>query len=307
MGEHHEGTQLSQDDFWKQWAGASGQPGEKQPEEEKPAAEKADSASGVDADVLAKWLQAFPLNDPVVPPPAPTPAAPPASPADLAQLWPPAAPVDPFTGIQKSAGGTPDADWDLSFDLDTAVPAPAAVPPPAPAPPASPYGPYGDVPTTGAAPAPAPSPFAPPTAGGAEPAAPVAPPAPASPFGPPPPPIEPPQEALEAPPLRLQVTVGRRTFEQKIQGEALIGRPDATRGLHPEIDLRLDDAVSRRHAKIFVRNGRYVLTDLNSTNGTRYNREWLQPENEVALKAGDEIEVGELTLIRVLEAPETHA
>ena len=91
------------------------------------------------------------------------------------------------------------------------------------------------------------------------------------------------------------------------RGEALIGRPDATRGIHPEIDLRMDDAVSRRHAKIFVKNGVYVLTDLNSTNGTRYNREWVQPEKEFVLKAGDEIEVGELTLIRVIEAPNPNA
>ncbi|HTE20706.1 MAG TPA: FHA domain-containing protein, partial [Armatimonadota bacterium] len=110
-----------------------------------------------------------------------------------------------------------------------------------------------------------------------------------------------------APPLRLEINTGRRTVEKMIQGEALIGRPDTTRGIHPEIDLRLDDAVSRRHAKIFVRNGQYVLTDLNSTNGTRHNEQWLQPEVEVPLAPGDEIEVGEATLIRVLEAPASNA
>jgi pSer/pThr/pTyr-binding forkhead associated (FHA) protein len=93
----------------------------------------------------------------------------------------------------------------------------------------------------------------------------------------------------------------------EIKGEGLIGRPDATRGIHPEIDLRLDDAVSRRHAKIFMRGAHYVLTDLNSTNGTRLNGQWVQAEAEVPLKAGDEIEVGELTVIRVLEAPNPNA
>lgn len=128
-----------------------------------------------------------------------------------------------------------------------------------------------------------------------------------TPFGPPIPPVAPPAENLAAPPLRVEVTVGRRTFEQDVRGEALIGRPDATRGIHPEIDLRQDDAVSRRHAKIFIRDGKYVLTDLNSTNGTRHNRQWVQPESEIILCPGDEIEVGELTLIRVLEIPSTHA
>jgi hypothetical protein len=149
---------------------------------------------------------------------------------------------------------------------------------------------------------------APPTAGLLTAPAPIAPPPPtANPFGPPVPVPGPPPEALQAGPLKLEVSTGRRTIEQVVRGEALIGRPDASRGVHPEIDLRLDDAVSRRHAKIYVRDGRYVLTDLNSTNGTRYNRQFLQPEVEMTLKAGDEIEVGEITLIRVLEAPEPGA
>ncbi|MBM3460392.1 MAG: FHA domain-containing protein, partial [Armatimonadetes bacterium] len=105
------------------------------------------------------------------------------------------------------------------------------------------------------------------------------------------------------PALKLEVSIGRRVIEQVLQGEALIGRPDSTRGIHPEIDLRLDDAVSRRHAKIFPRNGGYILKDLNSTNGTRFNRRYLQAEEEVALRSGDEIEVGEMTVIRVVEAP----
>ncbi len=103
--------------------------------------------------------------------------------------------------------------------------------------------------------------------------------------------------------LKLEVNIGRRTIEQVLTGEALIGRPDTTRGLHPEIDLRLDDAVSRRHAQIIVRDGTFMLKDLNSTNGTRFNRQFLRAEEEVPLRPGDEIEVGELTLIRVLEAP----
>lgn len=271
-------------------------------------AQSGDASGGIDADVLAAWLKALPPNDPLVPTPTPPTPTPPSDPT----AWPPAAPVDPFAGI--SAGSSTASDWDLALDLDPissspALPpaAPAAPPIPAVAPPAPSTGGF-DFDLGGlAGPIPAANPFAPGAPIGNPPAAsPVAPaPAPAvpSPFGPPPPPPAPPAEALEAPPLRLQVTSGRRTQDLVIQGEALIGRPDATRGLHPEIDLRLDDAVSRRHAKIFVRNGVYVLTDLNSTNGTRHNSTWLQPEVEIPLKSGDEIEVGEVTRIRVIEAP----
>jgi hypothetical protein len=285
---------LSQDKFWEQWGGAPAQPADKPAETENPEAEKKDAGGGVDTDVLSAWLQALPPNDPVVPPVPPVTEKPASAPApgDLAALWPPQAPVDPFAGMSSNA---PASDWDLAFD-DDVVPAI----PPADAPASTLTAP--DV--TG--PVPQANPFAP-EAAAPEPVEAAAPTPVVSPFGPPPPPAAPPQEVLEAAPLKLVITTGRRTNEQSIQGEALIGRPDATRGIHPEIDLRLDDAVSRRHAKIYVRNGEYVLTDLNSTNGTRHNRQWLQPEVEVPLKAGDEIEIGEITLIRVLEAPEPNA
>lgn len=380
-------TQVSQNSSWDQWNFGDKTPEEK-PAEPAKAPDAAPGAPNIDADALAAWLKSDPVNDPLVPTPShPAPAGPAASPADLAALWPPAAPVDPFTGIQAPGAapaapvvpGASTSDWSLGFDLPptpaapaapqstapvaTPAPQPAAAPlgaldaltapadpfavttplptgpppvvpaPPAPAVPAAPAvgdfsldfaglagpAPAGDPFSPTAATAPA-APTAPQPTAAPEPenttatpfgpgpismgaAAPPAPVAEVSPFGPPPPPVVMPEEARTAPPLKLEITTGRRTIEQEIQGEALIGRPDATRGVHPEIDLRLDDAVSRRHAKIFVRDGHYVLTDLDSTNGTRYNQQWLQPEREAVLKAGDEIEVGERTVIRVIEAP----
>ncbi len=102
--------------------------------------------------------------------------------------------------------------------------------------------------------------------------------------------------------LKVEISSGARTVEKEIQGEALIGRPDAARGVFPQIDLRLDDAVSRRHARIYEKEGRFYLMDLNSTNGTRYNQQFLDPETPVPLLVGDQIEVGE-TVIRVLASP----
>lgn len=321
---------LSSDKFWEQWG--KGGPSGSQPNDpgNKPDAE---TSSSVDDDILAAWLKALPpneVNDPAgLGAGGTTPA--PSNPADLAALWPPSAPVDPFAEIHKSAGSSdPVSDWDLALDLDS-TPAAAPAPPPAPPPPAPAAAPVtpppAAAPPTGlgdfalggglAGPVPAANPFAPaagappPPAGGTPPPYPGVAPLPglppASPFGPPVPPVAPPQETLQAPIMRVELRTGRRTTEIDIRGEALIGRPDATRGIHPEIDLRLDDAVSRRHAKIFMRGNHYVLTDLNSTNGTRLNGQWVQAEAEVPLKAGDEIEVGELSVIRVLEAPNVNA
>jgi hypothetical protein len=55
-----------------------------------------------------------------------------------------------------------------------------------------------------------------------------------------------------------------------------------------------DSRASRHHARLQVRRGRLVLTDLGSTNGTRVNGVRVA---EVALGEGDRIELGDSTLI----------
>jgi len=50
---------------------------------------------------------------------------------------------------------------------------------------------------------------------------------------------------------------------------------DADGGVFPDVDLDSDDPeakVSRRHARISLRDGQYVIEDLGSTNGTFVNR-----------------------------------
>jgi pSer/pThr/pTyr-binding forkhead associated (FHA) protein len=60
-----------------------------------------------------------------------------------------------------------------------------------------------------------------------------------------------------------------------------------------------DPNVSRSHAEIRPRGGSWVVSDLNSTNGTRLNGRRLQgPE---VLKPGDEIELGTSLLTFELE------
>ena len=71
-----------------------------------------------------------------------------------------------------------------------------------------------------------------------------------------------------------------------------------TIGRAADNDLVLDDQrVSRHHARLQGRRGMLVLTDLDSANGSRVNSVAI---TEVALGAGDRIEIG--TTILVVEA-----
>ena len=82
--------------------------------------------------------------------------------------------------------------------------------------------------------------------------------------------------------------------------DANIGRWDADGGVFPDVDLDSDDPeakVSRRHARISLRDGQYVIEDLGSTNGTFVNRgHRLAPGDRQPLKDGDEIIVGKTFL-----------
>lgn len=82
--------------------------------------------------------------------------------------------------------------------------------------------------------------------------------------------------------------------------DANIGRWDADGGIFPDVDLDPDDPeakVSRRHARISLREGQYGIEDLGSTNGTFINRgRRLAPGDRHPLKDGDEIIVGKTFL-----------
>ena len=66
------------------------------------------------------------------------------------------------------------------------------------------------------------------------------------------------------------------------------------------MDLDADDPeakVSRRHARVTLRDGQYFLEDLGSTNGTFVNRgKRLIPGHRQTLNDGDEIIVGKTFL-----------
>jgi hypothetical protein len=49
---------------------------------------------------------------------------------------------------------------------------------------------------------------------------------------------------------------------------ALVGRPSASRQVHPQVDCSPDSGVSRRHAQLLLEGEHWYVEDLGSTNGT---------------------------------------
>ncbi|HLB65294.1 MAG TPA: FHA domain-containing protein [Anaerolineales bacterium] len=97
------------------------------------------------------------------------------------------------------------------------------------------------------------------------------------------------------------------------RGKAVVvGRVDAAAGIVRTVlgvDLTdLDSAgapsVSRRHARIFLQHGEWLLEDLRSTNGTAVNEQWLDAGERVALRDGDEVRFGDVTLVFVWDSQE---
>jgi serine/threonine-protein kinase len=200
-------------------------------------------------------------------------------------------------------------------------PAPVAPPPPASfgAPPPPPGQPFGAPPPPAGAPqgfdAPPPPGFAPPPPAGAPqgfdapPPPGFAPPPPAgAPQGfdaPPPPPMppEPPQEPSEAFPastMVLRVTGGAAMGTViQVDDEFLIGRQAPGDG-----KLANDIEISRRHARLWREaDGRFMIEDLGSTNGTYVNSQRVSSQ---ALRPHDVIEMGD-TRILVLDPREAPA
>ena len=75
----------------------------------------------------------------------------------------------------------------------------------------------------------------------------------------------------------------------------VIDKDLTTAGRHPESDIFLDDVtVSRRHAEIQRRDGKFFVQDKGSLNGTYVNR---QRVDETPLASGDELQIGKFKLV----------
>ncbi len=76
----------------------------------------------------------------------------------------------------------------------------------------------------------------------------------------------------------------------------LIGRSDECH-VRPK-----SESISRRHCAFIRKEGRILLVDLKSRNGTYVNEQKLDPSKAKVLKNGDHIKVGKLEFIAVIEA-----
>ena len=88
--------------------------------------------------------------------------------------------------------------------------------------------------------------------------------------------------------------------------QLLIGRKDPAKGIYPDIDLGpeggYDAGVSRKHAILSHRQGRFVVEDLGSANGTFVNGKRLDPQTPIPLRSKDELRCGTLALRVEVEA-----
>jgi pSer/pThr/pTyr-binding forkhead associated (FHA) protein len=75
----------------------------------------------------------------------------------------------------------------------------------------------------------------------------------------------------------------------------LLDKDLVTAGRHPQSDIFLDDiTVSRRHAEIRRKDGRFSVHDVGSLNGTYLNRERVE---DADLSNSDELQVGKFKLV----------
>ncbi|MGD2252189.1 MAG: DUF3662 and FHA domain-containing protein [Anaerolineales bacterium] len=95
------------------------------------------------------------------------------------------------------------------------------------------------------------------------------------------------EEVSQALPQGAHFLIGNQRFE--------MDRPVINVGRHPQNHLVLDDPyVSRWHAQLRAREGRYVLFDLGAKAGVLVNE---RPARQHALKPGDAVTIGEVRLI----------
>ena len=84
-----------------------------------------------------------------------------------------------------------------------------------------------------------------------------------------------------------------------LQGHAFdLKDPVTMIGRASDNDIQLDDpSVSRKHAKIFVKDDKFFLEDLNSQNGTLINGQAATPFEDLELRQGLSIALGNILFI----------
>jgi pSer/pThr/pTyr-binding forkhead associated (FHA) protein len=95
-------------------------------------------------------------------------------------------------------------------------------------------------------------------------------------------------------------TADGNKLEVPAKDEVVIGREDPISEVFPDLDLTdfggADGGVSRKHAVIHRSGGVITIEDMGSTNGTYVNKKKIQPHAPQAIKPGDEVRFGKLSL-----------
>ena len=97
------------------------------------------------------------------------------------------------------------------------------------------------------------------------------------------------------------VTLDRRTrFRLNAEGDTIVGRADPQAGVTPDVDLTAcdpDRTVSRRHARLYtIGETMYVMEEIGVVNGTFVNDLKLTTGAPAALRHGDDLKLGFVTL-----------
>jgi hypothetical protein len=111
---------------------------------------------------------------------------------------------------------------------------------------------------------------------------------------------EPPKASKLPMPTKVVVKLGPFAAEQDLTAigtEMLIGRRDYNTEDSPTISVDLDDAISRKHARILVLDGQCKIEDIGSTNGTKINGQPLMANVPMPFNIGDVVRVGDRTEI----------
>jgi len=102
--------------------------------------------------------------------------------------------------------------------------------------------------------------------------------------------------ARQVGPERLVHTLTSMELNLSVDEETSVGRRDPVTGINPVIDLTPIDSqrsISRRHATIFRRGGKFfVREEIGTMNGTFVNEERIQTGVPAEFKNGDEVRFG---------------
>ncbi len=105
--------------------------------------------------------------------------------------------------------------------------------------------------------------------------------------------------------LRVRVLSSGRQIQLPSGEDVRVGRLDAAHGIFPDIDLTpdggLEEGVSRRHCKIYEKDGEYFVEDLGSANGTFLEGERLTPYLPHTLGDGDRLQLGRVELEVIIQ------